>query len=502
MAQGGTGSHQHRNDGGGKAPPSPGRMDALLRRCHIYLTDDQLKQLWAYHQFLRRHDDELNLTRIRNFDNMVVKLYADSILPALHVTLPSPLLDLGTGPGMPGIPLKIFRPNLHILLADSRQQRITFLKAAVALLDLHGLEVLERGIAPDFDRPVAGVITRAVEPMPDTLTRVSGCLAKNGMAIFMKGPRCDSEIAAARQTASSAYTLADDIPYRIAQTPHQRRLVLFRRTTEPLGNGGPSPNPVNHRVKVIESAGNPAFKDLKKLLTGRGVKKQGQTLVHGSRLTTEALQQSATHCLAWISSGSKTPPPSDAPAGLTWLQLAPDLFRQLDPFGIRCPIILYGIPAIQHWPMDSASRSGCSLLVPFQDPENVGAVIRSAMAFHVGRIVMLAESANPFHPKAVRTSAGTVFSAPIVQGPSLSEIPPDLPMVALAPAGRSLVDLRFPPSFCLLAGMEGPGLPAELRPHAVAIPMAAGVESLNAAVAVGIALYEWRRAQAQWPARL
>jgi 16S rRNA (guanine527-N7)-methyltransferase len=472
-------------------------MDELLRRCHIYLTDDQLKQLWAYHQFLRRHDDELNLTRIRNFDNMVVKLYADSILPALHVTLPSPLLDLGTGPGMPGIPLKIFRPDLRILLAESRQPRIAFLKAVVAMLDLNGLEVVERGIAPDFDRPVAGVITRAVEPMADTLIRVGGCLAENGMAIFMKGPHCDSEIAAVLQHVSYAYRPAGDIPYRIAQTPHQRRLVLFQRTSPPAYSGSPPTHPIGHRIKVIESAGNPTFKDLKKLLTGRGVKKQGQTLVFGTRLTSEALQKSAAHCLAWITSGSKTPPPSDAPAALTWLQLAPELFRELDPFGTRSPIILYAIPAIERWPMDAASLSGCSLLVPFQDPENVGAVIRTAMAFSVDRIVMLAESANPFHPKAVRASAGSVFSAMIVQGPSLSDIPPDLPMVALAPTGRLLVDLRFPPSFCLLAGMEGPGLPAEWRPHAVAIPMAAGIDSLNAAVAVGIALYEWRRTLAE-----
>jgi tRNA G18 (ribose-2'-O)-methylase SpoU len=47
--------------------------------------------------------------------------------------------------------------------------------------------------------------------------------------------------------------------------------------------------------------------------------------------------------------------------------------------------------------------------------------------------------------------------------------------------------------------MEGPGLPAQWKPHAVAIPMADGMDSLNAAVAVGIALYEWRRAQAHWP---
>ena len=84
---------------------------------------------------------------------MVVKLYADSILPSLqYPQLPSPLLDLGTGPGMPGIPLKIFRPDLHILLAESRQQRVHFLKAVVAELNLPGLEVIERGIAPDFDR--------------------------------------------------------------------------------------------------------------------------------------------------------------------------------------------------------------------------------------------------------------------------------------------------------------------------------------------------------------
>ena len=501
MAQGEKASRQHPNGGGGKTPrPAPGRMDALLRRCQIYLTDDQLKQLWAYHQLLRRHDDELNLTRIRNFDNMVVKLYADSILPALHVTLPSPLLDLGTGPGMPGIPLKIFRPDLHVLLAESRQQRIAFLKTAVDMLDLHGLEVVERGIAADFDRPVAGVITRAVEPMADTLTRVSGCLSDNGMAIFMKGPHCDDEIAAALRTASSAYTLVGEIPYRIAQTPHRRRLVLFKRTIQPLRTGGRPTDPIGHRVKAIDSADNPTFKNLKKLLTGRGVKKQGQTLVYGTRLTTEALQQSAAHCMAWVSSAGKTPPPPDAPPTLTWLQLAPELFREIDPFGTRTPIILYAIPAIEPWSMDAASLAGCSLLVPFQDPENVGAVIRTAVAFKVDQIVMLAESANPFHPKAVRSSAGTVFSAPIVQGPSLSQIPADLPMVALAPTGRPLVDLRFPSSFCLLAGMEGPGLPAQWSPHAAAIPMAAGVDSLNAGVAVGIALYEWRRAQAKWPA--
>jgi len=230
-------------------------MNDLLNRCGLHLSKRQLQQLWAYHRLLRHHDADLNLTRIRNFDNMVVKLYADSILPAVHTTLPSPLLDLGTGPGMPGIPLKIFRPDLHILLAESRQQRINFLKIVVDTLDLPGLEVVARGIASDYNRPVAGVITRAVEPIADTLARVQGCLAKDGMVLFMKGPQCDQEIENAASQFSQAFDFAEDIAYRIPHTPHRRRLVGYRRTTAPLAaedKGGPGAGPP-HQTTVIES---------------------------------------------------------------------------------------------------------------------------------------------------------------------------------------------------------------------------------------------------------
>jgi 16S rRNA (guanine(527)-N(7))-methyltransferase RsmG len=467
-------------------------MDALLQRCGIRLTTVQLRQLWNYHQLLRRHDPELNLTRIHNFENMVVKLYADSMLPAIETTLPSPLLDLGTGPGMPGIPLKIFRPELHILLAESRKQRIDFLNEAVERLGVPGLEVVERGIVPDYDRPVAGVITRAVESIGDTLNRVAGCVQKGGRVIFMKGPRCDEEIESARRLFSDAYDRVEDIPYQIPRTPHRRRLICYRRKTAPIRVTAATRVASDHRVRVIESENNDLFKNLKKLLGGRGVKKLGQTLVCGGRLIDEVLARSPQRCLAWISTGNRHAPPDQAPPPLEWFQLAPDLFQKLDQFGTRKPMMLYDVPRIEPWGFDR-SASGCSLLIPFQDPENVGAVIRSAAAFDADRIILLAESANPFHPKAIRTSAGTVFSVRLFKGPSLSALPENLPVIALAPSGRPLTSHRFPDSFCLLAGMEGPGLPPRWQADAVAVPMAADVESLNAAVATAIVLYEWRR---------
>ena len=309
----------------------------------------------------------------------------------------------------------------------------------------------------------------------------------------MKGPNCDQEIENALQRFSGSYELAQDIPYQIPHSPHRRRLVVFRRKIASVHEGGPSQQLNRHRIKIIKSESNPIFKNLKKLLGGRGVKKQARTLVCGTRLVTDVLQRYPQQCLAWISGGDRHPPPSNAPNDLQWVQLATDLFQTVDAFGTKQPILLFDVPTPEIWRPEVGLPSGCSLLVPFQDPENVGAVVRAAVAFDVNRIILLAESANPFHPKAVRASAGTVFSARLLQGPSLADIPRDLPVIALASSGRPLAQARFPESFCLLTGMEGPGLPLHWQATAMAIPMAPGVESLNAAVATAVTLYEWRR---------
>ncbi len=186
-----------RGTAGSEASNSPAAMAALMEQAGICLSAAQLNQLWLYHKLLRRYNPELNLTRIHNFANMVIKLYVDSLLPGRMVALPSPLLDLGTGPVMPGIPLKIAFPDTAIILAESRQNRADFLNIAVRELGLENISVIGRGITPKFQTPVSGVITRAVESIDKTLSRIAGCLAGDGLAIFMKGPGCDDEIALA-----------------------------------------------------------------------------------------------------------------------------------------------------------------------------------------------------------------------------------------------------------------------------------------------------------------
>lgn len=474
--------------------PGIEQMSAILERSGISLSSAQLEQLWTYHQLLRRHNPELNLTRVHNFTNMVLKLYVDSILPGQLMELPSPLLDLGTGPGMPGIPLKIAFPDLEIVLAESRQNRVAFLETACEELGFGGISIVGRGITPDFEQPVSGVITRAVESIEHTLERIGGCLASNGLAIFMKGPQCDFEVRDASSRFASSYNLEMDRSYRIPHTPHERRLIVFRRIDEPLSVRKATAME-RHFHRQIESDQNEAFKDLKKLLTSRGVRKQNRAIVSGAKQVAEVLASFPERCDAWISSSVQNPPPPDSPPGLSWYQVAPPLFQTLDMFGTNAPLLVVKTKPIPVWDPGEGFLEGCTVLVPFQDPENVGTVIRSSVAFGASRIVLLEESANPYHPKAVRASGGAVFHAELMQGPALDDLPNDLPLVPLSSEGADIASFIFPKSFGLLPGMEGPGLPEHLRARAVAIPMSCEVESLNASTATAIALYVWSRSK-------
>src|SRR3954468_16266892 len=108
--------------------PSRSSLETILRRCGIDLDTAQYDALWAYHRLLREANAELNLTRIHQFENMVLKHYVDSLLVLKFADLPSPLIDMGWGPGLPGVPLKIARPDVEMILAEPRGNRAEFLK--------------------------------------------------------------------------------------------------------------------------------------------------------------------------------------------------------------------------------------------------------------------------------------------------------------------------------------------------------------------------------------
>ena len=247
-------------------------------------------------------------------------------------------------------------------------------------------------------------------------------------------------------------------------------------------------------VREITSPLNALFKQLLALEKTRGIKKYGKAIISGEKLVREILEDFPGLCLALISTKQHQLP--DIPGGyeIDLYYLAPELFERIDFHGTDSPLALIKALPFSDWDIKDQVK-GCSLCIPFQDPANVGAVIRSACAFGVSRIIILQEAANPLLPKATRASAGSVFRAPLFNGPSIHDLSSQVgvPTVALSQHGVPIEGFEFPESFYLVPGMEGPGLPPGIEvTHRVSIPMEEGVESLNAAVATSIALYLWR----------
>lgn len=479
----------------------PGRksLEVLLRRCGMILSPNQYDALWAYHRMLREANAELNLTRIHNFENIVLKHYADSLLVLNFEELPSPLIDMGSGPGLPGIPLKIARPGVEMILAEPREARAEFLRSVCARLKLERVEVFAGKVGPKFPGTVAGVITRAVASIPEALDRVANCLEPGGRMLFMKGPDCDAEITAARLSHAESFRLRADHAYQIPGTPHDRRLVVYERLEGPARRLSPAAEHVAAHagpVREVSSAANPTFKLCRDLLTGRGVRKHGRAILAGPRQAAEVLARFPDRAEAWLTDAQGAPPPSPA---LAWFRLANPLFRALDLSGTHAPLLLVRVPEMPAWSDGDPWPEGCTLFVPFQDPENVGAVIRSAAAFGVARVVLLREAAHPFHPKGARAAGPALFQVPMHQGPSIQDLAArQAPLIALATDGPEIGTGPFPDRFGLVPGVEGPGLPPHLRDGPrCRIAIKPGVESLNAATATAVALFAWRQSRAR-----
>jgi len=187
-------------------------------------------QLVRFYILLMEQQKRENFTRLLTFRDIAIKHFIDSLIVARLTKLTFPLLDMGTGPGFPGIPLKILLgPEPKIILAEGVQKRVEFLKKAREELRLENLDILGKNINNEFMYPVGGVITRAVEDCRNTLANVINCLTVNGKVFLMKGPNVGPEIELAMQEWGHYFELEKNIEYVLPETQHERRLVIFRK---------------------------------------------------------------------------------------------------------------------------------------------------------------------------------------------------------------------------------------------------------------------------------
>lgn len=243
----------------------------------------------------------------------------------------------------------------------------------------------------------------------------------------------------------------------------------------------------------IESPRNPRFKTWEAVTEGRGIRKHGLFLLAGRKTVPEALARGDVSFEAVLTTVDHDVGEFDRPGAPRRAILPRDLFERLDVSGTGFPILVGRVPDFAAFDPTEPPR-GREAVLALGDPSNLGAALRCLVAFDVRRVILAAEAAHPFHPRATRAAANAVFETRFLKGPPLAEIGGAVgPLLALDGAGEDIDAFQWPAAARLILGEEGAGLPADFPVRRVGIATSGRVESLNAAVALGIAAHAWYR---------
>lgn len=177
------------------SPAIAERLDRGLAQLNLAVDDAQRAQLLALLALLHKWNRAYNLTAVRDPLAMVSRHLLDSAAVLPWVRGPR-LLDVGAGPGLPGLVLAILAPELQVSLLDSNGKKVRFQRQAVLELGLTNVTPVQARVEAHRDAPFDQLISRAFASLGDFVTLTEGLLAEGGEWLAMKGPAADEELEA------------------------------------------------------------------------------------------------------------------------------------------------------------------------------------------------------------------------------------------------------------------------------------------------------------------
>ena len=200
------------------------KLSRLLDEAGISLTDHQKTQLVAYVDMLNKWNKAYNLTSVRDPNEMLIRHILDSIVVAPHLQ-GQRFIDVGTGPGLPGIPLSIVLPDSHFTLLDSLGKRVRFLRQVQHELKLENITPVQSRVEEfPAEPPFDGVISRAFASLTDMVTWCKHLPAENGRFYALKGQRPDDEIS----QLPTEFSVENIVELRVPHLEGERHLVTIR----------------------------------------------------------------------------------------------------------------------------------------------------------------------------------------------------------------------------------------------------------------------------------
>lgn len=224
------------------------------------LSDEKYNKFQKYMNLLIEWNKNINLTAITDKDEIKLKHFVDSLTINKYISDNSKVIDVGTGAGFPGIPLKIYNESLDITLLDSLNKRINFLNHVIEMLNLNKIRAVhsraeDAAKNPDYRERFDIATSRAVANLSTLVEYLLPFVRVNGICICMKGPNVDEELSRAKKAievlggrieqVDNLKLAADD-----AENDLERNIIIIRKVRKssnkyPRKAGMPSKEPIN-----------------------------------------------------------------------------------------------------------------------------------------------------------------------------------------------------------------------------------------------------------------
>lgn len=230
-------------------------IEKYLNVLKIELEEKQIKELYEYMNLLIEWNKNINLTAIVEPKEIILKHFVDSLTISKYITHNSTLIDIGTGAGFPGIPLKILRNDIDITLVDSLNKRIKFLEEVIEKINLNNIKTVH-GRAEEIGRNINYretfdyATSRAVANIATLSEYLIPLIKKNGKCIYMKGPDLEEELEKGKKAISVlGGNLEIKEEFELPYSDIKRTIIIIEKkkntpTKFPRKPGTPSKEPI------------------------------------------------------------------------------------------------------------------------------------------------------------------------------------------------------------------------------------------------------------------
>ncbi|GAC17038.1 16S rRNA (guanine(527)-N(7))-methyltransferase RsmG [Paraglaciecola arctica] len=200
-------------------------LKSSLKNCQLVVTEEQQQQLIRYVLLMHKWNKAYNLTSVRDPQQMVIKHIVDSIVVAPFLDK-THYIDVGTGPGLPGIPLAIMCPDKHFILLDSLGKRVRFMKQVAYELKIDNIDPVQSRVE-DFvpNVEIDGVLSRAFASLKDMLHWCQHLVDSHGVFLALKGQLPTDEL----KELPLGFILQETIKLDVPGLEGERHIVKIKK---------------------------------------------------------------------------------------------------------------------------------------------------------------------------------------------------------------------------------------------------------------------------------